>query len=38
MSLEMKYIDWEKKYYDIIVEYNVEREQTDDLKNRLSDK
>jgi len=26
MSLEMKYIDWEKKYYDIIAEYNVERE------------
>ena len=29
MSMEMKYI---------IAEYNVEREQTDDLKNRLSDK
>ena len=38
MSMEMKYIDWEKKYYDIIAEYNVEREQTDDLKARLSDK
>ncbi len=36
--MEMKYIDWEKKYYDLISEYNIEREQTDDLKNRLSDK
>ena len=38
MSLEMKYYDWEKKYFDIIGDYNVEREQTDDLKNRLTDK
>lgn len=36
--MEMKYIDWEKKYYDLISEYNIEREQTNDLKNRLSDK
>lgn len=36
--MEMKYIDWEKKYYDLISEYNIEREQTDDLKKRLSDK
>ncbi len=36
--MEMKYIDWEKKYYDLISEYNIEREQTDDLKNRLTDK
>jgi len=24
--MEMKYIDWEKKYYDLISEYNIERE------------
>lgn len=38
MSLEMKYIDWERKYYELIQEYNIEREQTDEYKNRLADK
>ena len=38
MSLEMKYIYWERKYYELIQEYNIEREQTDEYKNRLADK